>query len=428
MNYFLGHIYPGYKIGNATKISKSYDNSKIGSDRPLSVFLCHMIDVEQARTIVGSLADVPDKVFASKLSKISSIFDFEIYYKGRMHDKNGKEIDLMLLALPTTSADIVRAAKKSDPTPFLSEGHLKFIDTVQAGVDFSKELGATTVGLGGFNSIMTNNGQFLDSHDMNLTTGNAYTTATTIEAALKAHSDQKAGEENEMNVVCIGAAGNIVSTCASLIADHCKQLTLIHHSDIEKSPKLINAVTTILKEIAASEATSELIINLQPLLRKKMPQTKEELLELLSDDLVKKHFTVSHDIADTICGDIIICGTSSVKPIIFSEHLKKDAVIVDLSIPPNIDPKIVAQRQDVKYIVGGIAAFPVYNGKKGTVDSEINQLEEGSAYACISETIMLSMSDTRNVHNIGPISKSLVQMVTDLAKQTGFKLGRNKTK
>lgn len=418
MNYFFAHVYPGEKIGPATIIPK--DSIHYGKSRkPLSVFLCHLINTGHASMLVQSHKLLSKDVFKKKISKITPLLKFDIFYRGDIRDENGEEREVILMALPTTSEEIIKILK--------SPNSLSLVLKAQEAIAYAKSLGATTIGLGQFTSIMTKNGLLLDPMGMKLTTGNAYTTALSIEALLRKAKSTNLLLDNS-TVACVGAAGNIVSVSASIMADYCASLILIYHSKLSESEKLQDSILTLLKEIQHSSATSLFIKTLKEELALKPVITRQDLLIFMEKPEVKKVLTVTSDLNLLSKADLVVAGASSTEPFIFSEHLKTNAVIVDIGVPNNVEPKLAEKRPDIKLILGGIALLPQVEGTEQAIITPAFPLPNGESFACLAETIIMSFLPEERLLHIGPLTKSQIQYIHDKAKLLGFKLGQDKTK
>lgn len=410
--YFLSAIYPGQDIQNKTSPALKLE-SKLGK-RPLSVFLCHLIDDEHVKMISEALQQVSGEKISLKLSQTKDLAEFNLFHTQTIKNSQGKEMDIALLALTLTSEDL----KKS----FLSNKRYQIVQKVQRAVDFAKELGASTVGLGQFTSIVSGNGLYLNPRGMNLTTGNGYTTALAIQSALRS-AEEKNVKLNEASVAIIGAAGNIMSVTASLIADHVGKINLIHHTQIESSSKFQEAVKRILGEILLSKEESPVVQVVKNFWRSDLP-----LATFLSIPEVQARFTTSGDITLISEADIILCGASASSGFLNIESFKKNAVIVDVAVPPSIKPELLHrlknERPDLTYHLGGVAKLPMDQ----SIDFFLFPLKKNECYACMAETFSIGFSDRKNFLNIGDLNKDIVSEVQDLASLAGFILGQNKDK
>lgn len=409
--YFLSAIYPNETIQNKqtpdlqTKIEKS--------DRPLSVFLCHMIDEAHIKKVSKALNGVRGDILLKKLALTKDISEFDIYHAQTIVDDNGQEMDVIMMGVPITSEEL----KKT----FTSRQKYKVVQKVQNAIDYAKELGATTVGLGQFTSIVSGNGLYLNPRGMNLTTGNAYTIALTIEAALKAAEDKKINLDKATASV-IGAAGNIMSVASSLIADKIGKIILIHHSPIETSVKFQESTKRILNEIFNSKESSKVCEVV------KLYWKNQNLVDFLNIPQVTEVFEASSDITKIRESEIVLCGTSASNGFLTLDLFKENAVVVDIAVPPSIKPEMLTlleeRRPDITYHLGGVAQIP----KGQSLNFFVFPLAKNECFACMAETFAIGFSGRKNFLNIGDLNKDIILEVQEVARKVGFTLGNYKTK
>lgn len=415
--YFFQQLYPNTELESLPAKLISAEFTK--SERPLAVFLCHLIDADHVKRVTPAFRNVPDAVLEKRLALMKRAMEFGVYHAQTLTVSEGKEIDIILMGIAMTSSEL----KKS----FIGKGRSDLIAKVQRAVDYAKELGANTVGLGQFTSIVSGNGLYLDSRGMNLTTGNSYTIALAIEAATR-EAQKKNLNLTTATVGMVGAAGNIVSVAAMLMADVVQKLVLIHHTTLEKSPKLMSVLKTILRESLQSEADSSFNSWLKSSLPNGCLDQDAELLAWINLPHTRNHLIVTDDLSLLKECSIIITGASSGQGFLQPEHFGKDAVIVDVAVPANIKPEVLttlrSQRKDVTYLLGGVAKLP---GDQ-SIMTPLFPLADNESFACMAETFAMGFSDLKDIHHTGNLTKKMVMRSIDIAKLAGFSLGSNKEK
>lgn len=411
VQYFLSAIYPNQDVKNE-RTADLQTNLEVGK-RPLAVFLCHLIDEGHVKKVTKALRGVEGDKLMKKLALTKDIAEFEIYHVQTMLDDNGMEMDVVMLGVPVSSEEL----KKT----FTSRQKYKVVQKVQNAVDFAKELGASTVGLGQFTSIVSGNGLYLNPRGMNLTTGNAFTISLAVQSALRSAEDKNIDLSNA-TVSLIGAAGNIMSVATSLMADFVGKVILIHHSPVESSSKFQQTTKRILDEIAASKATSKVVEVV------KANWKNQDLMEFLSLNDVKDVFVATGDITQMKDSEIVLCGASASNGFLTLDLFRENAVVVDVAVPPSIKPELLAklksERPDLTYHLGGVAQIP----QGQSLDFFVFPLGENECYACMAETFALGFSGRKNFLNIGDLNKDIVLQVQDIAKNVGFVLGSYKSK
>ena len=412
ISYFLSALYPNDKISDER--TPDLITEFIPGKRPLAVFLCHLIDEAHVKKVTKALSELPGIKLLSKLAMTKELAEFDIYHAQTITDTNGVEMDIIMMGIAVTSEEL----KKS----FLSRNKYKIVQKVQNAVDYAKSLGATTVGLGQFTSIVSGNGLYLNPQGMNLTTGNAYTIGLTIQSALRS-AREKQVELSNATAVLIGAAGNIMSVASSIMADHMGKIILLHHSPVESSLKYQIAVKRILDEVAESDSTTRVVQVVKKHWKKGL-----DLLSFLSLPEVAEVFKVSSEVTEIQQADIVLCGTSASNGFLSLDLFKHNAVVVDVAVPPTIKPELLAklesERPDLTYHLGGVAQIP--NGQ--SIDFFVFPLGHNESYACMAETFAIGFSGKKNFLNIGDLNKAIVTEVEQIALSTGFVLGRNKDK
>jgi fatty aldehyde-generating acyl-ACP reductase len=111
--------------------------------------------------------------------------------------------------------------------------------------------------------------------------------------------------------------------------------------------------------------------------------------------------------------DVIVTATSHPDALLQSGHLKKNAIVVDVSQPPNLSYEMCQRRPDVYRVDGGLVDFPFITGIPG--------MAPGKNFACIVEVIMQAMQNERENH-VGSIELSHLKKTEQWARKYGFTL------
>jgi fatty aldehyde-generating acyl-ACP reductase len=204
-----------------------------------------------------------------------------------------------------------------------------------------------------------------------VTTGNSYTVATAIEGALEA-ACMVGVDTAQATLAVVGATGSIGRTCAKMLGREFGR-TLLVGRDLEKTQALAD-------ELPGAEATV--------------------------------------DVARVAEADLVISVTSSDAAIILPEHLRPGAVVCDVARPRDVSVRVAKERPDVLVVEGGVVAVP------GDVEFGINfGFPPKTAYACMSETIMLALENRPESFTLGKeVSVEQVEETRRLAQKHGFKL------
>ena len=246
------------------------------------------------------------------------------------------------------------------------------------GVKLAEKMGATLIGLGGFNSILTHDGQdLIGKAEIGITTGNTLSAYAAIE---NLHNISNMMDVNLRKSVLaiVGSAGSVGSACAKILADNVEKLIII---DVDKSKN-------------------------------------EKLYSKLAGKGSSAEIEMDHSLEGLKKCDFILTSTSSVVPIVKSEHLKSGAIVVDACQPKNVAPDVMEKRDDVLVIDSGIFETDNINCKMdlGPFANEV--------YACLGEILILARNkDSRNF-SIGKVDPQHVNLLSEYAKRSNIKLAK----
>lgn len=280
--------------------------------------------------------------------------------------KTGAEAEGWLVGCPLTPKQLIEL-----PIDFVWE---RIIGTAK----IAQELGAGIVGLGAFTSVVGDGGITVAKNvDIAVTTGNSYTTCTAIQGAIKAAKAMDIDPANA-EVAIVGATGSIGKTCAEILARQVAKMSLVG------------------RRMAPLEELAEQL----------KPNSKAE---------IAAYDNVEQGIRNA---DIVITVSSAVDAIIEPSYIKSGAVVCDVARPRDVGPKVVKERDDVLVIEGGVVAVP------GDVNFNFNfGFPPKTAYACMSETIMLALDGRYENFTLGKeVNVNQVDVISQIADKHGFEL------
>lgn len=251
----------------------------------------------------------------------------------------------------------------------------------------AQEQGAGILGLGAFTSVVGDGGITLAKRlpGLAITTGNSYTVATAIEGAKRA-GEMMGHDLDEARVAVVGATGSIGATCAEIMARDAAEVTLVGRD----------------------------LSRLETLAARLKPQSKADIV-------------IATDVATGLKNaDIIITVTSAVDAVILPEHIKSGAVVCDVARPRDVSVRVAKERNDVLVIEGGVVAVPGHMRLQKTdkPDAEFSfGFPPGTAYACMSETMMLALDGRYECFTLGKeVTVAQVDESNRLATKHGFQL------
>lgn len=262
---------------------------------------------------------------------------------------------------------------------------------LEACTKIAERLGAKIIGLGALTSVAGDGGITLAQRvNLAVTTGNSYTVATAVEGAIKG-AELMDTPISEAEVAVVGAAGSIGRTSALLLARHAQHLTLVGRNTEKLLP--------IAKEIT---------------------------------DLGHATVAISGSVEEGLRNaDVIVTVTSAADAVILPQHLKRGAVVCDVARPRDVSVRVAKERNDVLVIEGGCVAVPgnftcTKTDKNGTDRPGMPftfGFPPGTAYACMSETMMLALDGRYESFTLGKtVSVEQVEQMWQLAEKHGFSL------
>ena len=116
---------------------------------------------------------------------------------------------------------------------------------------------------------------------------------------------------------------------------------------------------------------------------------------------------------------VVVSATSSTGKMIHAGNLKPNAIVCDISRPANVSEAVDAARPDVLVIDGGVIEVP------GTPSLGWDfGFEKGLAYACMAETMILSLEHYYKNYSLGSSGVNLesILLTRTWGQEHGFKL------
>lgn len=141
---------------------------------------------------------------------------------------------------------------------------------------------------------------------------------------------------------------------------------------------------------------------------------KEQKLGKLEQNL-KGNFETTIDLKTTKNADIIITATNHPTTLLGSDHMKKNAIIVDVSQPLNLSLDICQKRSDIIRIDGGFVGLPL------KYPFQIPGISSDKIFSCVAEVIMQAMENEQRNH-VGNIDLSHLHKTEKWAEKYGFTL------
>lgn len=340
-------------------------------------FATHIVDIRQMKTIDPSLRYAK----SADLEKFLKLYQPQSlpyhYHSQVIRSATGKEIELRLYGMLVSSAQFERA---------IHSGSSELLFKIQDVVDEATADGCEYFGLGQFTSILTKNALTLQS-SIPLTTGNSLTAGLAFRAVQKICQERFLGRK-DLRIGVVGFTGNICLVLSQMLADLGYPMTLIYKEPYQASEKFQKAAKQFLAETS----------------------------------LGLEQVRFAHEIDELKSCDVVVVGTNSSQDFIKSAHIKENAVVLDISIPSNVDHE-VRSRSDVLYFQGGYAKFPF---DQRCEHPWVPNTGSVNWFACMSETITCGLHGFSESYSYGPLSKKKVLEILNFAEQLGIELGELK--
>ncbi|EOD01364.1 aminotransferase class III-fold pyridoxal phosphate-dependent enzyme [Caldisalinibacter kiritimatiensis] len=399
------------------KAEKKYNNNVTPSKKDERfAFLIHPIGLKNYSDFDESLAIFNEKDLSELTERWNDMVKPFVASKMRITSKVGKTAYGEFICVPRTAEELKNMPKE------------QALDELKEAIHLAKERGAKIVGLGAYTSVVSGGGLFLKNQEIPLTTGNSYTVVSAVEAVTQALNKLGMNSDSSTAAV-IGATGSIGRGVAMLLSESVSKLILVgnpkHKESSEKRLYKIAAYIYryLAKRIDNGDSINYYIYNILKN-SEDFPKANESINKFVR--FAKKisakdsPIIITTELDDALLDtDIVVSATNNVGKLIKPDNLKCGAIVCDLSRPRNVSEAILDIRPDVLVIDGGIIEVP------GLPSLGINLgFDEGLAYACMSETIMLALEGHYKHTSLGAsgISIENILLTRKLANKHGFKL------
>ncbi len=141
---------------------------------------------------------------------------------------------------------------------------------------------------------------------------------------------------------------------------------------------------------------------------------REQKLQELEQNL-SGNFETTMELKTAKNADIIITATNHPTALLGSNHLKKNAIVIDVSQPPNLSFDICQKRYDITRIDGGFVDLP------SDFNFQLPVIPHGKIFSCVAEIVMQALENERENH-VGSIDLNYLKKTEKLAKKYGFTL------
>jgi len=379
-------------------------------------FLIHALDLENYHQFDNSLLAFSEEELADFTGRFGDMIGPFIAGKTRIHSKAGRTAYGEFIGIPRTTEEFVQMPRQ------------QALEELKAAVKMAKERGAKIVGLGAFTAVASMGGLYLKNEGVPVTTGNSYTVVSAVDAVNTA-TDKLHLDRSKLTAGIVGATGSIGKGISLLLSETVPRLLLIGNPNNNTSSERLHLVAA---EIYRYQ--SALLQQGRPLKPGSMGHLLAKCPELPSPDAPMEEFEAfadsegrrqgiiefSTDLDSMLArADVVISATSATGKVIHEGNLKRGAVVCDISRPANVSEEVDQARPDVLVIDGGVVEVP----GQPSLGWDFG-FEEGLAYACMAETMMLALEQRYKHYSIGSSGVNLETILQTRywAHEHGFKL------
>lgn len=233
-------------------------------------------------------------------------------------------------------------------------------------------------------------------------------------------------DEFGANLVQLGALTTSVTSGGKWLADQEEYTGFVNHGDSYTAAITCIAVEKALEKVNKDPSELELSIvgaygvigeAVSKILVPKFSNScligrRIEKLKDLEEKL-DSNFETTTDLEKTKNADIIVTATNHPSALLNSKHLKKDAIVIDVSQPPNLSKEICDKRPDVTRVDGGYVTFKT--------PFSIPAVPKNKIFSCVAEIIMQAMENEHKNH-VGSIDLKHLEKTVEWGKKYNFTL------
>ncbi len=379
-------------------------------------FLIHALDLESYHQFDKSLLAFSEDELAELTGRFGDMIEPFVAGRTKIESNTGRTAYGEFIALPRTTEEFVQMPRK------------QAMAELKAAVDMARDRGARIVGLGAFTAVASMGGLYLKNEGIPITTGNSYTVVSAVDAVNTA-TEKLQIDRSYITAGIVGAAGSIGRGISLLLSETVPRLVLIGNPNNQTSSERLHMVAaeiyryqSALLQQGRTLKPGSMGYLLADCPELPAPEAPMEEFEAFADGEGRKRGLIefSTDIDAVLArADVVISATSATGRVIHAGNLKQGAVVCDISRPANVSEEVDRARPDVLVIDGGVIevpGLPSFGWDFG--------FEEGLAYACMAETMMLALEHHYKHYSLGSSGVNLETILQTRywANEHGFKL------
>ena len=380
-------------------------------------FLVHPVDLGNYPEFDASLSVFSEEELGRLAGRFNDVVKPFVIGATEVHSEAGRRSFGEFIGVPRTADELLKMP------------HEQAVAEVRAAVELARDRGAKIVGLGAYTSVVTRGGTHLKNTSVALTTGNSYTVVAAVDAVLAA-AEGLGISLQEATLAVVGATGAIGRATAILLAERLPRLLLIGNPERpEQARRRLLRITAeigrhlvsqIRKDVQFAPNTIGAAVAAMPDLPG--PEHPAEAYKHLAEAMEAAGVIAIGTDIDTLLphADIVVTATSSIDTLVRPDNIKFGAAVCDLSRPPNVGREMRDHRPDVLVIDGGVIELP----GRPSLGWDFG-FEQGLIYACMAETVMLSLEHDYQDYSLGAdLTIEPILYLRRLAKEHGLRLAQ----
>lgn len=386
-------------------------------DEGRAAFLVHPVDLRNYPEMDESFKVLSTAEIAELADRFNDLLEPFVAGSAHITAADGRRVFVDFVAVPRTADQLMNMP------------HAQAIAEVRAALEIAKARGARLVGLGAYTSVVTRGGLHLKNPGVALTTGNSYTVVSAVESIYLA-VERLGTRLPEATIAVVGATGAIGRATAILLAEEVGRLVLIGNpARPEASRKrLLKVAGDAVAHLAglareghrfAPGTIGDRLLGLGPLPDEAAGPDAWQGLALRLEEAGALRISTEIDV-DLPAADLVVTATSTAEELVTPRNLKFGAAVCDISRPPNVSRAVREARPDVLVIDGGVVEVP------GRPDLGWHfGFEQGLAYACMAETMMLGLMHHYQDTSLGTdLNLPMIRQLRQWAGELGFRLAQ----
>ncbi len=379
-------------------------------------FLIHALDLKSYHQFDNSLLAFSEEELAELTGRFGDMIEPFVAGRVKINSAAGKTAYGEFIGLPRTTDEFVQMPRK------------QALNELKAAVAMARERGAKIVGLGAFTAVASMGGLYLKNEGVPITTGNSYTVVSAVDAVTTA-TEKLHIDRSQTTAAIVGAAGSIGRGISLLLSETVPSLILIGNPNNKSASERLQQVAAEIYRYQSALLQQGRTLKPGSMGRRladcsglPAPDAPMEAFEAFAEGEGHRMGLIefSTDIDAVLArADIVISATSATEKVIHAGNLKAGAIVCDISRPANVSEEVDEARPDVLVIDGGVVEIPGLPSLGWDFG-----FEEGLAYACMAETMMLALEQQYKHYSLGSSGVNLESILRTryLAEEHGFKL------